>query len=178
MQKGFTNVHGIDISLDQIKMAHELGLNNAIHGDIFDFLANNYEKFDIILGIDIVEHLQKGELTVLMKEVHATLKTNGIAVFRTPNADGIGNTVFSAGDFTHENILNGFSAKQICLSAGFTDVQVVKSFIRVDNPVKEVIRKIFWTVFTFLKRLELFAAGISNKKVILTPNLLFKVVKH
>lgn len=177
MHKGFTDVHGIDISLDQIRMANELGLANAIHGDILHYLANNSEKFDIILGIDIVEHLKKGELTGLMKEIYAALKPNGVAVFRTPNADGIGNTVFSAGDFTHENILNGFSAEQICLSAGFKDVQVLKSYIHNPKPVQELVRKVLWAFFTFNSRLKIFAAGISNKKVILTPNLLFKVVK-
>lgn len=178
MHKGFTNVHGIDISQDQIRKANELGLKNAVQGDILSFLADNSNKFDIILGIDIVEHLKKGELTGLMTQIYSALKPNGVAVFRTPNADGLANSVFSAGDFTHENILNGFSAEQICLSAGFTDIQVIKSYIRIDNPVKEIIRKIFWFWFTLNKRLEIFAAGISNKKVILTPNLIFKVVKH
>jgi 2-polyprenyl-3-methyl-5-hydroxy-6-metoxy-1,4-benzoquinol methylase len=177
MHKGFTDVHGIDISLDQIRMAHDLGLKNAIHGDILEYLAHNAEKFDVILGIDIVEHLKKGELTGLMKEIYTGLKPNGVAVFRTPNADGIGNSVFSAGDFTHENILNGFSAEQICLSAGFKDVQVLKSYIRNPSAFQEIVRKVLWAFLSFAKRLEIFAAGISNKKVILTPNLLFKVIK-
>jgi len=177
MHKGFTDVYGIDISLDQIRMANELGLANAMHGDILQYLSNNSEKFDVILGIDIVEHLKKGELTGLMKEIYIALKPNGVAVFRTPNADGIGNTVFSAGDFTHENILNGFSAEQICLSAGFNNVQVLKSYIHNPKPIQELIRKLLWTFFTFNTRLKIFAAGISNKKVLLTPNLLFKVIK-
>jgi len=177
MQKGFTNVHGIDISLDQIRKANELGLKNAVHGDILNFLTTNSEKFDIILGIDIIEHLKKGELTGLMNQIYSALKPEGIAVFRTPNADGLANSVFSAGDFTHENIINGFSAEQICLSAGFTNVRILKSYIHTENPLKEAIRKVLWFWFTLSKRLEIFAAGISSKKVIFTPNLIFKVVK-
>ena len=173
--QGYSNIQGIDISPDQIAQAKELGLENVRVADVFDFLASHKNQFDVITGIDIIEHFDKNELLRLLKLVKEALKPGGTSVFRTPNMDAPFTSTFAFGDYTHQSFLNYSSAQQIFTAAGFEAVEVLPSFIQVRPALKEFIRKIFWGLLTMESRLILFASGKSAKGVYFTPNLLIKV---
>jgi 2-polyprenyl-3-methyl-5-hydroxy-6-metoxy-1,4-benzoquinol methylase len=176
-QKGFNNVYGIDISEDQINMAKSLGIENAEVADLNVYLSNKINEFDVVIGIDIIEHLKKDELINCLKLIKKSLKHDGVTIFRTPNADGIGNTLFSAGDFSHEVILNKLSAIQIAKAANFNNIKVFSSFVYIDNPMKELLRKFIWPIVLLRKKIELFSAGLGTSNTVFTPNLLI-IIKN
>ena len=174
---GYTDVTGIDLSGEMVEVAHSLGISEVQQGDLNDFLVNNKNSFDLITGIDIIEHFTKDELVSLLILVKEALKPNGIAIFRTPNADALHASVFAYGDFTHENYLNSSSAKQVMLNCGFNEVKILPGLIFIQNPFKELVRKILWFFIKFRIKLELFATGRSSRNIILNPNLLIRVKK-
>jgi 2-polyprenyl-3-methyl-5-hydroxy-6-metoxy-1,4-benzoquinol methylase len=176
-EKGYTHAEGIDISPDQIAHAHELGLSNAQVADAFKFLEASPAEYDIILGIDIIEHFSKDELVRLLGLVKTALKANGTAIFRTPNMDAPYTSIYAYGDFTHQALLNYSSAQQLGRSVGFSKVEVLPSFMYVNGGLKELIRKISWALFLFNAKLSIFATGRSTQGVYFTPNLLLKVTK-
>lgn len=176
--KGFNNIKGIDLSESQVKIAHEFGLQEIEVNDINNFLKDKENTYDVITGIDIIEHFSKDELIDLLEIIKKSLKPNGIAIFRTPNNDAPYATIFSRGDFTHENYMNGSSAEQLMLSMGFKEIEVKESHIMVDGFVKEIIRKFLWSLFTFRIKLLLFASGRASKNVLLSPNMIIKVKKQ
>ena len=141
------------------------------------FLKENIEKFDVITGIDIIEHFSKDELMEVLNAVRNSLKANGIAIFRTPNLDAPFATLFANGDFTHENYLNYSSANQVLLTAGFSEIQVFDSLMRSDNFLKEICRKIIWSVVKFFIKLVVFASARSTRAMVFSPNLLIKAKK-
>ncbi len=171
---GFANTKGIDVSEEMVKVAHTLGITQVQQGDVTKFLAQNKNAFDIITGIDIIEHFTKDELVQLLILIKEALKPNGIAIFRTPNLDAPYATIFANGDFTHENYLNSSSAKQVMLNCGFGKVEVLPSLIFIQNPLKEILRKVIWTFLKFRIKLELFASGRSSN-IVITPNLVIRV---
>ena len=61
MDAGYKNVSGYDISQEQVKVAHQLGIKNVHCMDIDGFFAKG-EKVDVLVGLDIIEHFTKDEL--------------------------------------------------------------------------------------------------------------------
>jgi len=113
---GYTNLLGMDLSDEQVKMAHEMGVSEVVLGDAMQFLRDASEGFDVITGMDIIEHFTKDELVELLQLIKGKLNPGGVAIFRTPNMDAPVASAFALGDFTHENYLNASSAEQVMLS--------------------------------------------------------------
>ncbi|MDQ3073736.1 MAG: class I SAM-dependent methyltransferase [Bacteroidota bacterium] len=175
--KGFTNTSGIDISPQQIELAKELNVPNVQVADAFTYLYTQKNTFDLITGIDIIEHFSKDELVRLLSNIKHSLKEGGIAIFRTPNMDAPFTSTYAFGDFTHQSFLNYSSAEQLFRSIGFSDVQVLPSYIKVKGKFRELLRKVIWKYVTLHSKLVLFATGKSTKGVYFTPNLLIKIRK-
>ena len=176
LTSGYSQSSGVDVSEEMVNVAHQLQINQVIQGDITEFLKAHKNHFDVITGIDIIEHFTKDELVNLLLQIKEALKPGGIAIFRTPNLDAPYSTIYANGDFTHENYLNPSSAKQVMLNCGYGEVAVLPSLIRIQNPIKEILRKMIWSCYSFRIKVELFASGRSSD-VILTPNMLIRVVK-
>ena len=174
---GYTNVIGMDLSEEQVTMAHEFGVSEVVLGDAMQFFRSSEEQFDVITGMDIIEHFTKDELVELLQLIQSKLKKGGMAIFRTPNMDAPIATAFAIGDFTHENYLNASSAEQVMLSCGFVDVNVKPSFMRVNGFLKEGLRGIFYRLLSLRLKLQLFATARSTQKVLFTPNLIIVGVK-
>ena len=176
-EAGYTNVIGMDLSEEQVNMAHEFGVSEVVLGDAMQFFRSSEEQFDIITGMDIIEHFTKDELVELLQLIQSKLKKGGMAIFRTPNMDAPIATAFAIGDFSHENYLNASSAEQVMLSCGFVDVNVKPSFMRVNGFLKEGLRGIFYRLLSLRLKLQLFATARSTQKVLFTPNLIIVGVK-
>ena len=174
---GYTNVIGMDLSEEQVNMAHEFGVSEVVLGDAMQFFRSSEEQFDVITGMDIIEHFTKDELVELLQLIQSKLKKGGMAIFRTPNMDAPIATAFAIGDFTHENYLNASSAEQVMLSCGFSNVRVVPSFMRVNGFLKEGLRGILYRLLNLRLKLQLFATARSTQKVLFTPNLIIVGVK-
>jgi 2-polyprenyl-3-methyl-5-hydroxy-6-metoxy-1,4-benzoquinol methylase len=176
-EAGYTNLIGMDLSEEQVNMAHEFGVSEVVLGDAMQFFRGSEEQFDIITGMDIIEHFTKDELVELLQLIQSKLKKGGMAIFRTPNMDAPIATAFAIGDFTHENYLNASSAEQVMLSCGFVDVNVKPSFMRVNGFLKERLRSVLYRIMSLRLKLQLFATARSTQKVLFTPNLIIVGVK-
>ena len=176
-EAGFTQVMGMDLSEEQVKMAHDFGVSEVVLGDAMHFFRNSQEQFDVITGMDIIEHFTKDELVELLQLIERKLLPGGLAIFRTPNMDAPIATAFAIGDFTHENYLNASSAEQVMLSCGFNGVKVLPSFMRVDGWFKEQLRSVLFRILQLRLKLQLFATARSTQKVLFTPNLLIMGAK-
>lgn len=173
-ESGYNNCTGIDLSEEQIQVAHKNGITEAQLGDLVPFLEKNKNSFDLILGMDIIEHFTKDELCDVLEKIKLALTANGKVLFRTPNTDAPLGSIYCNGDFTHETLLNYNSAEQLFMALGYQNISILSSKIRVTPFAKEIIRKVFNWGFTWKIKFLLFSSGRSSKKVILTPNLIIK----
>jgi len=171
---GYINISGIDISPEQVEIANQLGVTEVKQGNLNDLIAEGAQKYDLISGMDIIEHFSKDELTDLVLNLQKILNSGGMVMFRTPNMDAPYTSVFSYGDFTHECLLNKSSALQLLKSCGYTQSEVSASMLRVRNPIKEFIRSGFWFLIVFKIKLWLFASGRTWHQVVFTPNIIIK----
>lgn len=169
---GFTSVSGMDLSEEQVKMAHGMGVSEVMLGDAMQYLRDTSEGFDVITGMDIIEHFTKDELVELLQLIQRKLNEGGMAIFRTPNMDAPVASAFALGDFTHENYLNASSAEQVMLSCGYQDVAILPSTMRVQGLFKEIIRRITYDWLELILKLQLFATARSTRNILFTPNLI------
>jgi len=169
---GYKNVEGIDLSDEMIKIANEFGVHEAKLGELNDFLKDKNASYDMITGMDIIEHFTKDELVNLIDTIKKALKPNGMVIFRTPNLDAAFGSLFANGDFTHENYLNKNSAIQLMMAMGFKKVDVLPSQLAVKGFLKEMIRKIVWQLFLVKYKIELFASARSYNQMVFTPNMI------
>lgn len=120
--RGYTCVQGIDISHEQVSIARQV-CPDVHEGDILDFLALHPESFDLITGIDIIEHLHKAEVLTFIDSCHSALKSKGRLILQTPNSDSPMSNSIHHGDFTHEVQLNSNSLSNLLYLCGFNTIE-------------------------------------------------------
>ncbi|MBL4715571.1 MAG: class I SAM-dependent methyltransferase [Bacteroidia bacterium] len=174
---GYTNVVGIDWSEEQIQQAHKLGLNEIQQGDVLNFIAEKENSFDVIIGIDLIEHFDKDTLVGFLVNVKTALIENGIAIFRTPNIDAPFGSTYAYGDFTHQTILNKSSAEQLFNTIGYSEVGIFPSTVILQSPIKRFFRFLYWWKVVLFCRIILMISGKSVRSVVFTPNLIIKARK-
>ena len=171
--KGFNNIAGVDLSQEQVKVAHELGINEVVNESIDDFFSKS-TGIDCIVGVDIIEHFSKDELIDFLTKCKKHLNKGGQVLFRTPNMDATMASVYAFADISHEVFLNKSSALQLMQSAGFKEVEVLPSLIWNQSPFKEWIRKLIWRAHKLSRKIMLFSSGRTWTDVVFTPNLIIR----
>lgn len=169
-EAGYGNSSGIDFSDEQIKEAEKMGIKDVFKGDIRTYLRDKTESFDLIFARDVFEHFPKQETVEIIELIHKSLKTGGILVVQTVNAENIFWGRIRHGDFTHETAFTRRSVNQLFLVAGFKNIKVYPQ-APIIHGLKSLIRVFLWKVFELLARIYLMVengspAGIFTQNII------------
>ncbi|MDX2190398.1 MAG: class I SAM-dependent methyltransferase [Bacteroidota bacterium] len=144
---GYTDVLGLDISEEQINYSHKaLGLANfTLKQDAFAYFANNNSlKFDVILLIDVAEHLELNYMLELFNLINKHLNSGGRLIVQVPNGMSFLNPIYFS-DITH---IRAFSYKSIIQSlklGGFLEIKV-KPVPPTRLSILSTIRRIVWDI--------------------------------
>jgi predicted TPR repeat methyltransferase len=169
-------VSGIDVSHEQIARAHALGLFEAERGAIDAFLGDaGTGSLDVVLLIDVLEHLTREELFSVLDQVARVLRPGGVCIAHVPNAEGLYGMRIRYGDLTHEQAFTAGSMSQAFRTVGF---QTVAAF--EDRPVvhglRSLVRRALWEAGTLPHRV-LLAAETGAWGAILSQNLVVRAVR-
>lgn len=128
---GYENVEGVDVSTEQIQLAHRLGVENVVCDDIEAYLRGQATgSVDIVLLIDVIEHMQRQELFDLMDEVVRVLDSGGQCLVHVPNALGLFGMRVRYGDLTHERAFTPNTMHQLFHTVGLSDVECYEDLPR------------------------------------------------
>jgi len=169
-QRGYHNLVGVDTSAEQVELAHQLGVDEVQCADIETFLARDQESADVILLIDILEHLPLETAFDLLDRIFSKLNDGGRLIIHVPNAEGLYGMRIRYGDLTHEQAFTPTSIRQLLKTIGFNKVTYSEDKPIVHGVVS-FIRRVLWGILTAPHRL-LLMAETGHKKFILSQNML------
>jgi SAM-dependent methyltransferase len=121
---GFTNVQGIDIDREQVKSCQRRRLPVELVEDSTLFLLEHVSEFELILMLDVLEHVPVSEQIPLMRAVCSALDPGGRVILTVPNASSLVATRWRYGDFTHCSTFTEHSLRFVLKNAGFENIQI------------------------------------------------------
>lgn len=121
-RRGYTGATGIDISPEQVRMAHENGVPQVELGDYRTSLGT--AQLSVVTANDFLEHLTVDEVLAAMDAVFTSLAPGGVFIARTPNLSSPFGGGYRYGDLTHETSFNARSLRQLGNTAGFKNVEI------------------------------------------------------
>lgn len=122
-QSGFANCSGVDGSVEQVELAHHLGIDNVLLGDVFEFLDKEKEHA-VLFARDLIEHFDKQSVFDFLEKCLVSLTPGGRLVLQVPNAESPYFGRVRYGDFTHELAFSPSSIVQLLGAAGYTNIEV------------------------------------------------------
>jgi len=163
---GYTNISGVDISPDQVKLARQV-TPDVDEANVLDWLEAHPASFDIITGFDIVEHFHKDEVLRFLDACHSALKPGGGLILQTPNADSPWGMSSRHGDFTHEVGFNPNALSRLLSLTGFQQIESRETGpIPFGYSLKSTIRYLIWQIIrTGLKVWNLAETGNASSGV-------------
>lgn len=169
-QQGYTNIAGVDVSSEQVALAHELGIANVTQGTLQDFVRQQNQPPAAVLLLDILEHLRLDETVELLSSLHKLMAPGTRLIIHVPNAEGLFGMRIRYGDLTHLTAFTPTSIRQLAKSSGYEHIKCIEDH-PVVHGVKSFLRRLIWSVGTFPFRLLLLAETGSGP-AILSQNML------
>lgn len=174
LQAGYVNASGIDISPEQVDLAHRAGIDQVVLGDY----RNGFEgpAPDAVVATDFFEHLNKYEVLEALDHVHRELTASGVLILRVPNSGSpfVGNIRY--GDLTHETSFTGRSVRQMAAAAGFQRVSIFPC-----NPIvhgaKSLARRMAWAGASGAMKVAMVAETGQLRGHVVTQNLVAVLAK-
>jgi 2-polyprenyl-3-methyl-5-hydroxy-6-metoxy-1,4-benzoquinol methylase len=171
--KGYKNLIGVEASEEQIKIAKKLTRAEIIHSDILEFKINAFE-YDLILLIDVLEHLDKEAAVQILENLRNGLKQNGSILIQVPNNASPFGIKIQNSDITHLTAYTESSLRQVLGISGFNQVKIYPWNIIVSD-VKSLLR---WAALSVIHGFISIIFFIdSGRKEIATSNLIAVVKK-
>jgi SAM-dependent methyltransferase len=163
---------GIDISPEQVALAHADGLDRVRLGDHRELLRNRPGTLAAVTATDLLEHLTKAEVLDTFDAVAAALRPGGRFVARVPNAVSPFGGYIRYSDFTHETWYTALSVRQLAAAAGFAAVEVI-GCPPPAHGVLSTVRATLWKPVSGLFKLALAVETGAVRGHIVTQNLTF-----
>jgi len=172
-QAGYTRLKGVDWAEEQVLAARNLGIAGVDQGDAMSALATTPSgSVDVIVTLDLIEHLTKGELVALVDEVHRALRPSGRWVIHVPNAEAPFGSLIRYGDFTHELAFTRVSLTQLLRASGFTRVRCYEDQ-PVPHGIRSLVRFLMWKIIrTGLLFYIAVETGAFDRRAVFSQSLL------
>jgi len=179
-QLGFQNVAGIDSNAGQAAYCQSKGLDVTLCSDSAGFLRNCSGRYQLVLALDLLEHIPVEHQIEFATAIATALKSGGILIGTTPNANSSLAARWRYLDWTHQTGFTEHSMDFLLHNAGFAEVKVMEVEYCTRPglwwlPVTGSGRH--WWAFRFFRmwrRLEMMAelGPGQGRRVPLSPNLL------
>ncbi len=172
-EAGYTRLRGVDWAQEQVVAASNLGIAGVNQGDAMSALvATPSGSVDLMVTLDLIEHLTKDELVALVDEVHRALRPGGRWVIHVPNAEAPFGSLIRYGDFTHELAFTRMSLTQLLRSSGFATVRCYEDQ-PVPHGIRSLVRFLIWKfIRTGLLCYIAVETGAFDRQAIFSQNLL------
>ncbi|MBX2829857.1 MAG: class I SAM-dependent methyltransferase [Rhodospirillales bacterium] len=89
--QSFPSVYAADSSSESLAVVEKkmIGYQNFCGAFSINDLSETEKKFDVVLVMEVIEHLYDAQLNVLLSNIMSVLNEDGIVVFTTPNNEDL-----------------------------------------------------------------------------------------
>lgn len=128
--EGFPALGGFDISPENVRMCHELGLGFVQQADALRLRECPETGFDLIFAFDLIEHLPKQSAAGFLEQLRDKLAPGGSVILQTPNMGSLFAAYNRYYDLSHEFGVTEKSAVDLLMLAGFENsaIEVMPSW--------------------------------------------------
>jgi 2-polyprenyl-3-methyl-5-hydroxy-6-metoxy-1,4-benzoquinol methylase len=178
LQAGYINTQGVDVSVQQVDLAHKLGVANVRQGDLMEALKTiPPASLNAVVTFDVIEHFTKDELIDLVDAVNNALKPAGRWIIHAPNANSPFFGSIRYGDYTHEQAFTPSSLGQLLKSSKFLKVEFAEC-APIVHGFKSFFRVGIWRLVRFVFMMAHVAeTGEFGRDVVLTRNFYAVAIK-
>jgi 2-polyprenyl-3-methyl-5-hydroxy-6-metoxy-1,4-benzoquinol methylase len=175
---GYRALEGIDISPEQTRAAHRLGLDCVREGDILGFLqAAPAGCYDVVFALDVLEHFSRDEVLDVLAAVARVVRPGGRFIVHVPNGESPFVGAIRYGDFTHQLAFTRHALAALGRISGFSQVSCYE-----DRPVPHgalsLVRLVLWHVVRLvLVAVTAIETGDPGRGAVLSRNLLAVLVR-
>lgn len=124
-ESGYTNLAGFDLSPQNVRICHDLGLTFV---EQFDALRlrefGGTHRYDVIFAMDVLEHLPKESAAQFLEDARLRVASGGYLVIQTPNMGSIVGCYARYYDLSHEFGLTEKSALDLYTLAGYNPANI------------------------------------------------------
>ena len=170
-KEGYQDVHGVEISPEQVAAAEDMGIPNVSCHDILEYLKAHPHAFDCVVALDVLEHFSKSEICDLIDLTFQALREGGRIIIQVPNGGSPFFGMIRYGDFTHETCFTKDSVVQILKVGGFINTRVFPTG-PVVHGIKSGIRWCLWQLCNVLLKTYLVIETGTFRGHILSQNLI------
>lgn len=137
---GAVDLAGTEINPVLVQAARQHGID-VLDADLTATATHKCECFDVVVALDVFEHLKREEVDAGLHAVEAMLRPGGYLVLRFPNGQSPFGLVPQHGDVTHRTALSRSIIEQLCHDMPLTVVRYRGSY-RIHGPIgmKRIVR--------------------------------------
>ena len=169
-------VTGTEINKDLVEKATDLKYEVCFSENI-KHLENNH--YDLIVAFDVLEHIEKNKIELLLVEVTEKLKHGGVFIARFPNGDSFLGMPYQNADITHKTIIGSEMAKFLSMSAGFSEVIIRgQAMPIISGSTRHTIQRIIaWPIKKIINIILNITFYPGSKYEFCSPNLVMIAIK-
>jgi len=174
-QVGYKSVSGIDSDRAQAVAAVKRGLSVDLVPveQTISYLDSKKGAFDVVISLDVLEHIPPGAVLDVLRSVSNALKPGGLFVCRVPNCDSLIASRYRYNDWTHKTQFGNASLDFVLFNSGYSQIKILEDRDRISyRPVSFCL----WLLRRFLrfwKRIQLISE-LGPKEALdipLSPNI-------
>lgn len=124
LKLGYRQVEGFDTDKNQVALAQKTGLAVRHIADSVSFLQAQANRKNLILCLDVLEHVPKPDQLAFASAIHQALQSGGRAIFSVPNANSALAARWRYNDWTHQISFTEHSIDFLLFNAGFSKISV------------------------------------------------------
>jgi 2-polyprenyl-3-methyl-5-hydroxy-6-metoxy-1,4-benzoquinol methylase len=121
---GCKTVEGIDIDKGQVESCQAKQLNVTQVEDSVAYLSNMTEEYDLIIALDVIEHIPQSSQLAFVRSIQKAVKSGGTFICTVPNASAGLASRWRYIDWTHHDSFTEHSLDFLLYNSGFAEIQV------------------------------------------------------
>jgi 2-polyprenyl-3-methyl-5-hydroxy-6-metoxy-1,4-benzoquinol methylase len=121
---GYASVEGIDVDYAQVQSCLSKKLNVTQVEDSNEFLYRMSGRYDLIIALDVIEHIPHERQLDFVRAIQGALKPGGKIICTVPNGNSPLASRWRYIDWTHYSLFTEYSLDFLLYNAGFDNIEV------------------------------------------------------